>query len=320
MAQTPNRVGSKLPQLQKWGIHFSPTQGAILEKEYAGVDLAAMTALANTYASTYTYNGQLSFEGAIAKLTLSSTNSQVSVPGGYSFTGARDIVDKWEVGVADETPDLFLNQNWLSMFAATDAAYAAGTGMPNAVSSQIAQAIRRLAGTESATWKGFWETMGESDLLKLDGDEFSTTGGLTTVKLSDIIFSQGLTTGVKYFVDDYFTGKTNYISSAYVLRHTTSAPGDYAANVTDFKVGKLYRISDLLTEANNGALWILPLPGYLNYKILNYEVPAYLPPNYYWGAVKKRASAQTSYRNRIEITQEYIIDAFGRHTYPLAYP
>jgi len=318
MAQSPNRVGNRQPQLQKWGLRFSPTQGTILEKEYAGVDLAAMTALATTFSSTYTYTGQLSFEGAIAKLTVSSTNGQGALPGGYSFPGARDIVDKWEVGVADETPDLFKNLNYLNMMAPADAAYAGGTAMANAVSSQVAHVIRNLAGTPNATHKGVIAALNATSLYKLDGS--AVASGSAELKLGQVIYAYSLAQGLKYFYDDYFSGGTSFIHSKYVLRHTTSAPGDYAANVTDFNVEKLYRISELLAECNNGGLWILPLPGYLNYKILNYEVPTVLPPNYYWSALKKRANAVTSYKNRIEISQEYLIDAWGRHTYPLAYP
>lgn len=316
---TPNRVGNRQPQLQKWGLRFSPTQGAILEKEYAGVDLTAMTALATTFASSYSYTGQLSFEGAIAKLTVTSTNGQGTLPGGYSFQGARDIVDKWEVGVADETPDLFKNVNYLNMFAAADAAYAGSTGMGNAISSQVAHVIRNLAGTANATHNGVVQALKATSVYKLDGTELIPVPP-TPLKLGNVIFAYSLAQGLKYFYDDYFSGGTSFVHSKYVLRHTTSAPSDYAANVTDFNVEKLYRISELLAECNNGGLWILPLPGYLNYKILNYEVPVVLPPNYYWSALKKRANAVMSYKNRIEISQEYLIDAWGRHTYPLAYP
>jgi hypothetical protein len=316
---TPNRVGNPAPQLQNWGISFSPTNGAILKKEYRGVNLTQMTALANSYASTYRYSGELSFEGAIAKLTLSSTNSQGSLPGGYAFSGARDIIDKWEIVVAEESPDLFRNPNYLALFASADSAYASGTNMNNALSSQIAHLVRKIAGTDAAEWSGFWSNAQDTALTKLDGKPYTTGSDEISVSLAYIIYNLGLTTAVKYFVDDYFAGSTNYLHSKYSLRHTTSAPGDYGFNVTDFKVEKTYTISELLAEASDGSRWILPLPGYLNYKILNFEIPT-LPPNHIWGAVKKRANAVTTHNNRIEISQEYIIDSCPKHVYPLAYP
>lgn len=120
---------------------------------------------------------------------------------------------------------------------------------------------------------------------------------------------------LQYFVLDYFRGATNYAHSKYVVRHTTNAPNNYSANVADFNVEKIYTIAQLLTEAQNGALWILPLPAYLAYKILNYPVPVNMPDNYLFGALKMRSNAVTAARNRIEISQEYLIDAWAKHTY-----
>ena len=325
MAQTPIRVGSIAPQLQSWEVKFSPTRGAQIVRDYKGVDLPQMIALSNTY-SAAGYTGSIKWGGAMAELRIESGDSS-TIPGGYP-SPAKDIIDKWEIGVDQEKPDLFKNVNWLNLFTAADAAYASFGAV---ISFQVAHVIRALAGTENATWKGFLDVVkGQPDkdgnyttsqgkeVVKIDGSYF--TSGTFHLSLGDVLSTYGLFQAVKYFVDDYFAGGTNYIKGAYVLRHTTTAPSTYAANVTDFNVEKLYRISDLLSEVNNASLWVFPLPGYLNYKILNYPAPLVLPPNYYWSALKQRASATASYRNRIEITQEYIIDSFGRHTYPLAYP
>lgn len=317
MAQTPIRFGKAEPQLQNWEIKFNPSQGARIAKEFKGVDLPQMIALANTY-SVAGYTGSLKWGAAMAELKIESTDSS-SVPGGFS-SPARDIIDTWEIGVDQEKPDLFKNVNWLNMFAGADATYASVGAV---ISFQVAHLVRSIAGTGDAHWRGFLDKVGHNNttgqlVVKLDGTYIPS--GTRYLTLGQVLSAYGLFQGVKYFVDDYFAGGTNFIKGSYVLRHKTSAPSTYSANVTDFNVEKLYLISDLLAEANNGTLWIFPLPGYLNYKILNYNVPLALPPNYYWSALKQRAAASASYRNRIEITQEYIIDAFGRHTYPLAYP
>ena len=95
------------------------------------------------------------------------------------------------------------------------------------------------------------------------------------------------------------------------------APGNYSASVAEFNIEKIYSISQLLSEVQNSSLWILPLPAYLAYKILNYPVPVNMPPNYTWGALKMRGNAVVAARGRIEIQQEYLIDAISVPTYGL---
>jgi hypothetical protein len=77
----------------------------------------------------------------------------------------------------------------------------------------------------------------------------------------------------------------------------------------------------LLVEAQNPALWVLPLPGYLAFKIHNYTSEeshnGFLStrPNYTFGAFKLRNNATTAAYNRVEITTEYIIDQINTNLY-----
>ena len=226
------------------------------------------------------------------------------VPGVTAGGSFLDIVDKWEVAVDQEKPEIFENQNFLNLFTSTDAAY----GVP--ISQQVFAVIKQTASSATPTYYQLVQNLKAQNAVDATGTPLSGPVTLYAACSSFLIY-------IKYFSDDYFRGRTNFIKSKYTLRHTTSAPQNYNLNVADFNVEKTYSISQLLTEASNSSLWILPLPAYLAYKILYYPVPVAMPPNYVFGAVKMRSDAITAARNRIEIKTEYIIDAVGKHVYPL---
>ena len=76
--------GSSAPQLQYWEIDWSLTQGAKLSKEYKGIDIAKMSALANSLAATH--SGKIRYEKNMATLTLETTNPSGSNPTGITTT------------------------------------------------------------------------------------------------------------------------------------------------------------------------------------------------------------------------------------------
>ena len=118
-----------------------------------------------------------------------------------------------------------------------------------------------------------------------------------------------------FFFNEYARGRTNFVHGKYLVKHTTIAPQNYSASVAEFNIEKIYGISQFLSEAQSSSLWILPLPAYLAYKILSYPVPVNMPPQYQWGALKMRSNAVSSVKGRIEISQEYLIDAISVPTY-----
>lgn len=294
--------GTAAPQLQWWEVMFSNTQGTILKKEYKGIDIGQMSALCNSLSATH--NGSLRFEKNIATLTLETTNPTGNIPGGIN-SPVSAITDKWEIAVEQEKPELWENKNWIALFETANSLYSLR------VDQQVAHIIRQAANSSAPTWKGVWDLLAATNLVTNDGTDYAGP-----IKLSAIVTAIG-PIYIKYFADDYLRGATNFLHGKYTLRHTTSAPNDYAANVADFNVEKIYTIAQLLTECQNGSLWYLPLPGYLAYKILSYSVPATIPPNYAWGALKTGSGAVTAAANRIEITTEYLIDAWPKHTYGL---
>ena len=307
---TPILKGTKTPLQQFWEMGFSPTQGASFNTEYKGIDITQMGALAQSLANRG-YSGKLKFEKSLATLTASCTSTSGGVPG---FTSpVNDIVDKWEVGVDSEKPELFENSNFINIFYNADNGY----GVP--VSQQIFAKVKSVSGSSGATWLDLVHELQNTHTVDASGNNVSDGSMLWESITSSITGGIGPTNLLqfKYFVDDYFRGRTNFVHGKYLLRHTTSAPNTYADNVADFNVEKIYSIAQLLSECQNGSLWIFPLPGYLAYKILSYPVPIAMPPNYVWGALKMRSGAVTAARNRIEITTEYLIDACPKHTYGL---
>jgi phage-related protein len=308
------------PLRRSWSVRASPTGGGEFREQLQGFDIGQMLTLANLNAIAGV-TCDLQFEGNQAALTLTSAD-----PAANGFgAGLNSITDKWEVGVDMEKPELFENQNFLSLFTTVNSYY--GTN----VDQQFFQLIKSTAeagGEANSKWGQFCDALASTDLRALSGDVIAPTDpgtyGSALAEAAESLntpiwgsFSGGNQgkQGLKFFCEEYFRGRTNFIHGKYVLRHTTLAPGNYSASVSEFNIEKIYSIAQLLSEAQNGALWILPLPAYLAYKIANYPVPGYMPANYTWGALKCRGNAVVAARNRIEISQEYLIDAISKPTY-----
>jgi|GEM_PF-2887024 len=311
----PIIVGNPTPHRQKWGVKWSPTSGGDWSAHYTGTSISQMLALAgsNAYLGL---NCDLSFANNVAELTISSTDPAQA---GYA-TVFSSITDKWEVGVDQEKPELFENPNFLSLFAVLDASYFAAFGIY--VSHQFFQFVKQFSENGNPTWGKFVTAMQTQNLVQQDGTDIPPTGAYQgsmyeSMKALATPLWGGVSAGLtlKFFVEEYFRGRTNFAHGKYTLKHTTIAPQTYQGNVTDFNVEKIYSMAQLLTEVQNSALWILPLPGYLVYKLLNYPVPVNMPPLYQWGALKMRANAVVAAKGRIEISQEYLIDACAVPTY-----
>lgn len=196
------------------------------------------------------------------------------------------LIDKWELGVDEERPSIFENQIFLS--------WVNQSADPSRVITMMRNALQNGDPLNSA-----WAT------LSTDSNFVTASTGANLTKL-------------KQYFDDYNLGVTNFIRGKYRLRHTTNAPNRWQVNIADFNVERAYTISQLLNEAQNTSLWVLPLPGYLAYKISNYFVTSLGSPsraNYAFGAFKLRSNACTAPYNRVEIVTEYIIDMINTNLY-----
>lgn len=298
---SPVLKGSSDPQLQYWELDYSPVQGGKVAAEYKGIDLGKMSALCNQL-SGGGCTVKLRYEKNVATLSAETTRLTGNIPGGVN-PPVTDFIDKWEISVDQERPELFENRNWLALFTSANSTYSVR------IDQQVAHIIRQVANSSTPTWKGVWDRLTTTNIVTNSGSDYAGP-----VKLSVPVSALG-TVNVKYFADDYLRGRTNFVHGKYLLRHTTNAPDNFGPNQADFNVEKIYSISQLLSECQSSSLWVLPLPGYLAYKILSYPVPANLPPNYMWGALKLGSNALTAARNRVEIVTEYLIDACPIHTY-----
>jgi hypothetical protein len=260
---------------QEWS--WDQSVGYTLDQEYQGLDYAAMTRLAN-YFQYYGVSTRVRFQAGKAIL------STRDATGNYT-------VDKWEMNVDQTQPSVFENDLFNSL-------------MNQAVdkSTAITKLRAALQNSDPTTATDQWNT------LVADPTFQAALGPAFGVGYSTLIQLQ------QYF-DDYNLGVTNFVSGRYTLRHTTNAPNRWTANVADFNVEKIYTIGQLLSEVQNSNLWILPMPGYLAYKIANYAVPNLRGPNYMWGALKERSSASTAANNRIDIVTEYLIDQINTNLY-----
>lgn len=300
----PIIVGDDSPQFQFWEQRWKPWAGGESSDTWLGYNLAKMSTLAQGYVHAG-YGGSLKFAQNMATLVINTTD----LSGGGNGSGGRALIDKWEVAVDQEKPELFENSAFLSIVQANDNT---GTTGYNLQSKQIIQKIKSGAEGGSATaWSDFYTAM-QSPIIGPDG-----ITALAGTHLSDGINFLGSFPNLKNFVDDYFRGATSFVHGKYSLKHTTVAPGTYSTNVADFNVEQIYSIAALLSEAQDPTLWILPLPAYLAFKISAYPVPSAMPPNFEFGSLKMRASATTMARGKIEIVTEYLIDAWPIHTYGL---
>lgn len=309
-----NRIinGTDEPVLRTWDTSFSPTQGGQSSREYTAANLNKLSAQAQMFAANG-WTGRLSYGAGSA--TLSVNCATTTFPGGGT-SPFSDLTDKWEVGVDAERPDLCENPN----FIYSCNAYDTPTGVN--ISQQILQHVRTTAASGKATWHDFWKTARIAGLTNPNGTPLLYTGGLQAT-VADYLILIGNNFPTQYanfrlFVNDYLRGATNFARDKYILKHTTLAPNTYAANVADFNVRKIYTISQLLSEAQSTSLWILPLPAYLAYRIANYPAPSPIPANYQFGALKSGSPAVNTAAGRIEISTEYLIDAWPIHTYGLA--
>ncbi len=311
--------GTDEPLLQKWDTEYDPRSGSSSSWDFRGLSLSKMSTLAATYAALG-YKASLSFEHEIATLKLTASFS--TLPGGAT-SPLPDLTDKWEISVDQEKPEIFENEKFLAIVQAND--NAALTGAYNLRSEQIMAAMKEsdsnpvivdTDGTPLSNQTG--ATKWRSLYSKLVNTLLRDSAGAPIVgnALGNGINKNSSTPCLQLFANDYFAGRTSFLRGKYVLRHTTNAPSNYATNVADWNVEKIYSIPLLLSECQSPSYWIMPLPGYLAYKINNYRVPT-LRGNYAWGGLKTRSGAITAARGRVEITTEYIIDAWPIHTYGL---
>jgi hypothetical protein len=109
-------------------------------------------------------------------------------------------------------------------------------------------------------------------------------------------------------------GQTDYRKGQYVLRHTTNAPGVWGQNISDFGVEQIYTPSQLLSECSDSGLWINPLSERLQFKIANIPYPAY-QPYFQFGWLKGQSTETTTAFNRVDITQEYVLEQWSTDYY-----
>jgi len=316
--------------LQQWyETNFDPTSGYTNRVEYKGMDWTQAQNLAN-YFTALGISANLKNEHGTSTLTITDAT------GNY-------VIDKWELSVDREQPDIFENPLFLQLM--NSALY------PSICVSRLRQALKNSDSVDfSVITDSGWYSLTRT-LTPVPTND-ATTGAITgytqpTVNKNAVSFINELGFGftgtfpsldganpsysatpvdwtsanmikLKQYFDSFQLGVTNYMRGKYKLRHTSNIPARWNVSVADFNVERIYTISQLLAECT-GSSFILPLPNYLTYKINNF-VPdnvAGWTPYYTWGALKEKSDAQTAVNNRVEITTEYLIDNISTLLYRL---
>lgn len=303
--------------LQQWyETNFDPTSGYTNRVEYRVMDWTQAQTLAN-YFTALGISANLKNENGMSTLTITDAT------GNY-------VIDKWELSVDREQPDVFENPLFLALMNTA--------AKPTAAISMLRNQLKNDSSDDTTTDAGWYSLVNTlvnpsydptittpqpaqpnqlaQKFLALLGAAFygSYPGNDTTG--ATLEWTSANMVKLKQYFDAYNLGVTNFLRGKYRLRHTSNIPARWNVSVADFNVEEIYTISQLIAECT-GSGFIYPLPNYLSYKILNY-VPdpiAAWTPYYTFGALKEKSDAQTAVNNRIELTTEYLIDNINQNLY-----
>ena len=310
--------------LQQWyESNFDPTSGYTNRVEYKGLDWTKAQNLAN-YFTANGISANLKNEHGVSTLTITDAT------GNY-------VIDRWELSVDREQPDMFENPLFLNLMNSAD--------YQSICISRLRQALKNSDAIDFnvITDSGWYSLV--RILTPIPTTDpitgISTFAGQTEVNQNAVSFINELgsgftgpypgndgTTGgtldwtsanmirLKQYFDSFQLGVTNFMRGKYRLRHTANIPARWNVSVADFNVERIYTISQLIAECTGGG-FIYPLPNYLAYKINNFipDPVAAWTPYYTWGALKEKSDAQTAVNNRIELATEYLIDNISQLLY-----
>lgn len=295
--------------LQQWfESNFDPTSGYTNRVEYKGLDWTQAQTLAN-YFTALGVSANLKNENGVSTLTLNDAT------GNY-------VIDKWELSVDREQPDMFENPLFLNLMS-----YAA---FPQSAIDLMKSVLKNNNNASDQTKDSGWNLLVRVNATPvtidpLTGNPLSNPPGnqnQTALKFLSALgqpfygtysqigqFTSAYMVKLQQYFTSYQLGVTNFLRGKYRLRHTSNIPAKWNVSVADFNVEEIYTISQLIAECT-GSGFIYPLPNYLSYKILSFipDPVAAWTPYYTWGALKEKSDANTAVNNRVELVTEFLID------------
>ena len=310
--------------LQQWyESNYDATSGYTNRIEYKGQDWNYAVALQN-YFTNLGISANLKNEHGMSTLTLTDAT------GNY-------VIDKWELSVDREQPDMFENPQFLELMQ--NASY------PSFCISMLRQALKNSNAIDfNVTTDSGWYAlvrMHTPNPTTTTANPPVTTYGTPNINANAVSFINALGIGftgnypgddsqggtmewtaaymvkLKQYFDSYSLGVTNFMRGKYKLRHTSNIPARWKSSVADFNVEKIYTIPQFVAEIT-GSNWIIPCPTYMVYKISNFipDSVAAWTPWYVWGALKEKSDAVSAANNRVELVTEYLIDNISTLLYP----
>jgi hypothetical protein len=304
--------------LQQWyETNFDPTSGYTNRVEYKAMDWTRAQALAD-YFTALGISANLKNEHGVSTLTITDATRNY-------------VIDKWELSVDREQPDMFENPLFLALM--NQAAY------PQSAIHIFKNALKNTNNDSDEDQDSGWNLLVRVNATPVTIDPLTgeplasspVSPNQTALKFLSALgkdfyapYSQlgQFTCANMLKLYEYFTsyqlGVTNFMRGKYKLRHTSNIPARWQVSVADFNVEKIYTIPQLIAECTVSG-FIYPLPNYLQYKINNFvpdNVSAWTP-YYTWGALKEKSDAVTAVNNRIDLTTEYLIDNISTLLYSL---
>jgi len=306
---TPINRGDDNPQLQKQEFSFDFNSPARTSEHWKGINQSKMITQ---------YNGTV-FTTNRSSLTLSNSMAEAtyewSGPSSSSGTNSKYLtIDRWEIPEPKVEKPLVSHPSMYNAFYILGGC-SGGTGQTDIdIGSYMAKFQEGISGNQKPGYStgvipGWFQ---ESN--------FPGWTALTSSSLSYVAL---------YIYRQYqkcLNGQTHYQDSTYSVRHTTTAPAYWSANVSDKNVNCIYSTILLLSELQNTDFWYYALPGRLAYKISASSSQIYgrLPSSvqsragFMWGWLKSPFGEATTGRNQIEIQGSYVLDQWPLDLYPQA--
>jgi hypothetical protein len=221
--------------------------------------------------------------GYSGRLVAADGNAILEVSTPNAAEGANDVTDTWQIVGNEISESVYANP------------------IVKAKVSSIDRKVIRCAIKNNISLSDAAEKLGEEDAAFYDEPTSSTA---------------------LMFYEELVKGQDSYNVGQYVLRHTTNAPANSTANISDVNVEKIYTTAQLISEVTDSGLWVNPIPNRLYAKIMAIEPMQAQNDDesefYLWGWKKSPSTETVTPSNRVEIATEYTLYLWSLLRYGVA--
>lgn len=313
--KAPILRGNSSSQLQTQTYTFEPVKGGTVRVYYKGHDVDKAIAKYNLEYSRCS-SARLDIKLGIAELELIYSGGTA---GALPSNALALTQDRWELASESEPIDVWTGP--VAYYALKAMALCANVQDNTAALEQkIANdaAYLRGAANKNPAPRAFGVTGKESEGVFYEDSATGQMTGWNALRVSYPGSADDLVT----LYGEAASGNTHIEHYRTILRHTTSAPWYWSANIADFNTLLIYTTEQLLSEATNYNLWNYPIQPRLAYKInaqFNSTNGTKLPIaryGYKVGWLKGESTETGEGGNRIAIQTDYRWDQWSKTRYP----